>query len=187
MDGPLAIVLAFLAGIAFAACVWLIARSVRGPKERQSAETARPAPRPWDSQKEASPPAPIHSIVMGNNMDECLEWVAAKSRAQSVVLADEEGLLLSTSGDTRHHEPLGVLTGLAAALFEQAARSLPIGTPCSVELKDQSGATVLCRFFSYGSHRMAVASLGSSSQTMTPELERALSGLQAILEHHNAA
>lgn len=194
MDGPLAIVLAFIAGIAFASCALLLFQSLRGPKDRRAAEATRPAapPRPWDSHQAAarhsdSYPAPLSSIVMGNNMDECLERVAAKSRAQSVVLADDEGLLLSTSGDARYHEPLGVLTGLATGLFEQGARSLPMGQPSSVEIKDQDGATVVCRFFSYGKQRMAVTSFGSSSQSMTPELERALGGLQAILEHHNNA
>lgn len=140
------------------------------------------------------PPAPYtlksrtadSALLMGAAMDDCLSIVTSSGKAKSMVVADEQGLLLSGSGDAAHHESLGVLACSLFELSNKAHALLPLGVTRSIGLIDQKGVLLAGRLFSYERERLAIVALSVGGQNPGSEIERSLKKLTRAMDAHNA-
>lgn len=126
------------------------------------------------------------ALMMGATMDECLSAVTASGKAKSMVVADEQGLLLSTSGDPVYHESLGVLACAMCELAMKAHGLLPLGLARSIGIIDQKNVLLACRLFTYGKERLAIVALSVGGQNPGSEIERSLKRLTRVMDAHNA-
>lgn len=174
-------------------CAGYVSRSFRGGGER----TPPDAP-----VKSAPPSAPVEvtdakdakdtkdaavdpSHVMGTDLDELLAQIAAGGKVRSVVVADELGLLVASSGEAALHEPLAVFTSSVGELCVKARGELRLAPVQSLRITDQSGEVLSCQFFPHGAQTLAVTALSTSGRDASADVERALGRLQKIIEQHN--
>lgn len=194
MDATLTLGIASLAGAALFYCAGYLSRSLRGDRARPDTAAAPPAPSP-----SPSPPAlpgaaasPTESpgeadAIMGSDMDALLARVAASGAARSLVVADDLGLIVASSGEAAAHEPLAVITSSVGELCEKARSELHMDGIQSIRIIDQSGQVLSCRFFAHGGQPLAVTALSVPGKDASSEIERALARLVQIIEDHNAA
>ncbi len=128
---------------------------------------------------------PESAALMGTTMDECLSAVTSSGKARSMVVADEEGLLLSASGDSAYHEALSVLACSMTELGAKAHSLLPLGMPRSIGIIDQKNVLLACRLFTYGKDRLAIAALSVGGQNPGSEIERSLKKLTRVMDAHH--
>ena len=109
-----------------------------------------------------------------------LDQIAEKGNLSAVLLSDENGWPLATSGNARNPEKLGATASLLLLLADRFARD-DSPAPLSLMVHDESNTVTLCRIFRVGGQRLSLTAVSTGGQLTPTALDPALVKVGAVL------
>jgi hypothetical protein len=109
-----------------------------------------------------------------------LDQIAEKGNLSAVLLSDEEGWPLASSGNARNPEKLGATASLLLLLADRFARD-DSPAPLSLMVHDESNTVTLSRIFRVGGQRLSLTAVSTGNQLTPTALDPALVKVDAVL------
>ena len=109
-----------------------------------------------------------------------LDQIAEKGNFSAVLLSDEEGWPLATSGNARDPDRLGATASLLLLLADRIARDKS-PAPLSLMVHDESNTVTLCRIFRVGDQRLSLTAVSTGVLLTPTALDPALVKVDAVL------
>jgi hypothetical protein len=125
--------------------------------------------------------APKHSAQTPvSDMEGNLQLLVANGGPRTAVLADVQGFLIASVGETVTQEGLAAFAAVAGEMVSRARALLPLAEAESVRITDKNNTVLTCHLFESAGEGLGVATLGPS-EASAADTARAIAGLAAIV------
>jgi predicted regulator of Ras-like GTPase activity (Roadblock/LC7/MglB family) len=123
--------------------------------------------------------ARVGSAGERRDLSPLLEQVASAGNFGSVLLSNEDGLVVASAGAAPDFDAMAAATArLTGAAGQFAARS---GGVLAVVIRDAAGSTTLCRLFTTRGQRMALTATSNDTRLAAVALDPALAKIEMAL------
>lgn len=111
-----------------------------------------------------------------------LDQIAERGNFSAVLLSDDEGWPLASSGNAKDPDRLSATASLLLLVADRTARdSAP--APLSLMLHDETNSVTLIRIFHVGGQRLSLTAVSTGAQLSPMALDPALVKLSAVLSN----
>ncbi len=100
----------------------------------------------------------LHTV--GTDMEASLHALVRPDGARTAVLADVQGFLIASAGETHPQEGLAAFAAIASDMVARTRMLLPLADVSSVRISDTNQIVLSCRLFATGGQGLGVATLG---------------------------
>jgi hypothetical protein len=101
----------------------------------------------------------LHTV--GTDMEASLHALIGPDGARTAVLADVQGFLIASAGQTQPQEGLAAFAAIASDMVARTRMLLPLADVSAVRISDTNHIVLSCRLFTTGGQGLGVATLGS--------------------------
>ncbi len=115
-----------------------------------------------------------------SDMEGNLKSLVANGGPRTAVLADVQGFLIASVGETVTQEGLAAFAAVAGEMVSRARALLPLAEAESVRITDRNNTVLTCHLFDSAGEGLGVATLGPS-EPRADDTARAIAGLAAIV------
>ena len=115
-----------------------------------------------------------------SDMEGNLHFLVSNGGPRTAVLADVQGFLIASVGETVTQEGLAAFAAVAGEMVSRARALLPLAEAESVRITDKNNTVLTCHLFDSAGEGLGVATLGPS-EPKADDTARAIAGLSAIV------
>jgi len=122
----------------------------------------------------------IPVVTPGSDLETNLSALVGEGGPRTAVLADAQGFLIASAGESVTEEGLAAFAAVAGEMVSRARKLLPLADVDSVRVTDTNRMVLTCHLFASAGEGLGLATLGSAA----PEPEstaRAIAGVTAIV------
>jgi chromosome segregation ATPase len=125
----------------------------------------------------------LHTV--GTNMEASLHALVQPDGPRTAVLADIQGFLIASAGETHHQEGLAAFAAIASDMVARTRMLLPLADVAAIRISDTNRIVLSCRLFSSGGQGLGVATLGPGEPS-SEDADRVVSELSEVVAGKSA-
>jgi hypothetical protein len=119
-------------------------------------------------------------VIPGSDLETNLNALVGKGGPRTAVLADTQGFLIASAGESVAQEGLAAYAAVAGEMVSRARMLLPLADIDSVRVVDTNRMVLTCHLFTSAGTDLGVATLGPG-EPQAEDTARAIAGLSAIV------
>jgi hypothetical protein len=119
-------------------------------------------------------------VAPGTDLETNLDRLVSKGGPRTAVLADAQGFLIASAGESVTQEGLAAFAAVAGELVARARMLLPLADIESIKVTDANRMVLSCHLFASAGEGLGMATLGPG-EPPPADTARAIAGLQAIV------
>jgi hypothetical protein len=119
-------------------------------------------------------------VAPGSDLETNLSVLVGEGGPRTAVLADAQGFLIASAGESVAEDGLAAFAAVASDLVARARALLPLADVNSVRVTDANRMVLDCHLFASAGESLGVATLGPG-EAKAEDTKRAIAGLSAIV------
>jgi hypothetical protein len=119
-------------------------------------------------------------VAPGTDLETNLDGLVSKGGPRTAVLADAQGFLIASAGESVTQEGLAAFAAVAGELVARARMLLPLADIEAIKVTDANRMVLSCHLFTSAGEGLGVATLGPG-EPPPADTARAIAGLAAIV------